>query len=141
MSQSRDLPLSLLLPMIVLLPSPWLIPMHYSNKLFLPILLLLCLPLWVIFIGFLTLLVVIIWSLILNSWIMQNMYLLLPSILTANDTKINITHTSHLPTLNRHFPNIYCIPNLALNLISGGLLCEKGLNIFSLLAIQVKIHK
>jgi len=51
----------------------------------------------------------------------------LPPIYTANGTKMTITHTSHITTPNLSLPEMYHIPNLTLNLISVGQLCEKEL--------------
>ena len=42
---------------------------------------------------------------------------------------MNITHTGHASASNLSLPETYYIPNLALNLISVGQLCEQGQNI------------
>jgi hypothetical protein len=63
----------------------------------------------------------------------------LPPIHTANDNTMNITHTGHVSTSNLTLPNTYYIPNLTLNLISVGQLCEQGLNVyFSPFGVQVQ---
>ena len=66
----------------------------------------------------------------------------LPPIHTTNGTQMNITHTGHASTSNHSLPETYYILNLALNLISVGQVCEKGLNInFPLLVVRYRIHK
>lgn len=54
----------------------------------------------------------------------------LPPIHTASGNTMNITHTGHVSTLNITLPDTYYIPNLKLNLISIGQLCEQGLNVY-----------
>ncbi|CAI8587532.1 unnamed protein product [Vicia faba] len=62
----------------------------------------------------------------------------LPPIHIASGNTINITHTGHVSTLNLTLPDTYYIPNLKLNLISIGQLCEQGLNVyFSPSGVQV----
>jgi hypothetical protein len=66
----------------------------------------------------------------------------LPPIHTANGTKMTITHTGHVTTPNLSLPEMYHIPNLTLNLISVGQLCEKELTfIFSSSGFRYRIHK
>ena len=63
----------------------------------------------------------------------------LPPIHTASGNTMNITHTGHVSTLNLTLPDTYYIPNLKLNLISIGQLCEQGLNVyFSPSGVQVQ---
>ena len=63
----------------------------------------------------------------------------LPPIHTANGSQMNITHIGHTSASNLSLPETYYIPNLALNLISVGQLCEKGLDVnFSLSGCQVQ---
>ena len=63
----------------------------------------------------------------------------LPLIHTANGNKMHITHTGNISTTNLTLPDTYCIPNLTLNLISVGQLCEQGLKVnFSPLGVQVQ---
>jgi len=52
---------------------------------------------------------------------------------------MNITHTGHVSTSNLTLPDTYYIPNLTLNLIYVGQLCEQGLNVyFSPSGVQVQ---
>jgi len=63
----------------------------------------------------------------------------LPPIHTASANTMNITHNGHVSTSNLTLPDAYYIPNLALNLISVGQLCEQGLNVyFSTSGVQVQ---
>ncbi|KAI4328693.1 hypothetical protein L6164_021028 [Bauhinia variegata] len=62
----------------------------------------------------------------------------LPPIHTANGIKMSITHVGDATTYNLYLPYTYFVPNLALNLISVGQLCDLGLNIlFSSYGCQV----
>ncbi|KAB5514459.1 hypothetical protein DKX38_028365 [Salix brachista] len=63
----------------------------------------------------------------------------LPLIHTANGTTMPITHTGHVTTSKLSLHDTYHIPNLTLNLISVGQLCEKNLKvIFSSSGVQVQ---
>ncbi|PNY14773.1 glutamate receptor-like protein [Trifolium pratense] len=63
----------------------------------------------------------------------------LPPIHTAIGNTMNITHTGHVSTSNLTLPDTYYLPNLTLNLISVGQLCEQGLNVyFSPSGVQVQ---
>jgi hypothetical protein len=63
----------------------------------------------------------------------------LPPIHTANGTQMTITHTGHVTTPILSLPETYHIPNLTLNLISVGQLCEKELTVFfSSSSVQVQ---
>jgi hypothetical protein len=57
----------------------------------------------------------------------------------SNGTQMTITHIDHVTTPNLSLPETYHIPNLTLNLISVGQLCEKELTvIFSSSGVQVQ---
>ncbi|KAJ1398972.1 Zinc finger, CCHC-type [Sesbania bispinosa] len=63
----------------------------------------------------------------------------LPPIHTTNGTKMNISHIEHITASNLSLIDAYFVPNLTLNLISVGELCEKGLNVlFSPSGVQVQ---
>lgn len=63
----------------------------------------------------------------------------LPPIHTASGNTMNITHTGHVSTSKLTLPDTYYIPNLKLNLISIGQLCEQRLNVyFSPSGVQVQ---
>lgn len=63
----------------------------------------------------------------------------LPPILTANGTHMPITLTGSMSTSSLFLPNMYCIPQLILNLIFVGQLVEQGLIVlFSSSGVQVQ---
>lgn len=63
----------------------------------------------------------------------------LPPIHTTNGNTMNIAHTGHVSTSNITLSHTYCIPNLTLNLIYVGQLCEQGLNVYFYLS-GVQVH-
>nr|XP_017242655.1 PREDICTED: uncharacterized protein LOC108214919 isoform X3 [Daucus carota subsp. sativus] len=53
----------------------------------------------------------------------------LPNIQTADGSTMNVTHIGTVSTEDLSLPNTYYVPNLSLNLISIGQLCDLGLHI------------
>ena len=52
-----------------------------------------------------------------------------PIIQTANGSSMSVSHIGHVSTSNLTLPYTYFIPQLELNLISVGQLCDLGLDI------------
>ncbi|KAG5563493.1 hypothetical protein RHGRI_006054 [Rhododendron griersonianum] len=62
-----------------------------------------------------------------------------PAIHIADGSKMHVTHVGHVSTPNMSLSDVYLVPNLALNLISIGQLCELSLTItFSSNGCQVQ---
>lgn len=53
----------------------------------------------------------------------------LPPIHTENETTMDITHVGHASGSNLSLTDTYCLPSLALNLLSVGQLCDLGLTV------------
>jgi len=64
-----------------------------------------------------------------------------PTIQTVDGSSMTVSHIGKISTLNTSLPDTYCIPQLTLNLISVGQLCDFGLTVILLLVVVCRIQR